>query len=161
MYPASVIREKKRKGKEEKEKARAYSKEGKERRMRDRGTYRKRKAARGGPDRARWGWGWTGCRGCLMQDGCSGSQRLLRLQTRVREEIQLVAELPNVKETPHGVRWASASCVSLSLSLPLSFVSSPSNHHPSRKTSTLVLVASGILPLDAPSFAEIDDDASR
>lgn len=38
-----------------------------------------------------------------MQDGCSGSQRLLRLQTRVREEIQLVAELPNVKETPHGL----------------------------------------------------------
>lgn len=37
-----------------------------------------------------------------MQDGCSGSQRLSRLQTRVREEIQLVAELPNVKETPHG-----------------------------------------------------------
>lgn len=36
-----------------------------------------------------------------MQDGCSGSQRLSGLQTRVREEIQLVAELPNVKETPH------------------------------------------------------------
>lgn len=46
--------------------------------------------------------GRPGCRGCLMQDGCSGSQRLSRLQTRVREEIQLVAELPNVKETPHG-----------------------------------------------------------
>jgi len=37
-----------------------------------------------------------------MQDGCAGSQRLSRLQTRVREEIQLVAELPNVKETSHG-----------------------------------------------------------
>lgn len=48
--------------------------------------------------------GTQGVGGCLMQDGCFGSQRLLRLQTRVREEIQLVAELPNVKEAPHGMR---------------------------------------------------------
>lgn len=62
-----------------------------------------------------------------MQDGCSGSQRLLRLQTRVREEIQLVAELPNVKETPHGggavfLSFPRLACyLVLSLSRSLSF----------------------------------------
>lgn len=47
----------------------------------------------------------SGCRGCLMQDGCSGSQRPGGLQTRVREEIQLVAELPNVKGSPHDFKF--------------------------------------------------------
>lgn len=98
-----------------------------------------------------------------MQDGCSGSQRLLRLQTRVREEIQLVAELPNVKETPHGV-----SLRFLRLSLSLSLLLSPLVcllplppiiiHRVKRVHSRS---SRGILPLDAPNFAEIDDDASR
>lgn len=91
-----------------------------------------REGGRGRYETAWQGWGCSGCRGCLMQDGCSGSQRLSRLQTRVREEIQLVAELPNVKETPHG-GWNTRS------SSPRCFLSPP-------PSSVNTLVHANVLP---------------